>query len=460
MRGIDRSFNPPGMLSRTRLYVVAFLATLAWGGGPGAAMAQAQGPAQEPARGEELRVYLMTMGPGTFVWERFGHNAIRITDAARGTDIAYNYGMFSFDQDGFLLRFIRGHMDYWMQGFDAGLTAQAYIHDDRSVWLQELNLTPAQRADLQDFLEWNARPENSIYRYDYYADNCSTRVRDAIDRVLGGQIRERTAGVMSGTTYRDHTRMLTADDPLVFAGLMAGLGQPVDREISVWEEMFLPMRLRDIARDLEIVGPDGSARPFVLTEEQIYASATVAEGDDSVPGRVPGFLLVGLIVGGALLGLAYLGGVSGAASAAASGGARVGFGLLATGWSLVAGALGWVLLGLWLFTDHAAAYRNENILQLSPLLLALVLLIPIGLRRGGGAMSWASRVADAAAGGAILGLLLQLLPGMDQSNGEIIALALPINVALALGLRWLIRTVEGRTGALRAARLPADDETQ
>ena len=423
------------MLSRIRSGIIALFAILAWGNGAGPAVAQVQ----EPARGEELRVYLMTMGPGTFVWERFGHNAIRITDAARGTDIAYNYGMFSFDQDGFLLRFIRGHMDYWMQGFDAELTAQAYIYDDRSVWLQELNLTPAQRADLRDFLEWNARPENSIYRYDYYADNCSTRVRDAIDRVLGGQVRERTTGVMSGTTYRDHTRMLTADDPLVFAGLMTGLGQPVDREISVWEEMFLPMRLRDIVRDLEIVGPDGAARPLVLAEEQIYASATTEEGDDSVPGRVPAFLLVGILVGGALLGLAYIGGGSGGGHGNGSGGARVGFGVLAAGWSLVAGLLGWVLLGLWLFTDHAAAYRNENILQLSPLLLALVLLVPIGLRRGGGAMLWASRVADAAAMGAILGFILQILPGMGQSNGEIIALALPISVALALGLHWLRR---------------------
>src|SRR5690606_19315610 len=125
---------------------------------------------------------------------------------ARQTDIAYNWGLFSFEQDGFIVRFLRGHMDYWMDGMDAESMASYYIRSDRSIWAQELNLTPDQRLALRDFVEWNALPENRFYRYDYFRDNCSTRVRDAIDLALGGQLRAQTADALTDASYRDHTR--------------------------------------------------------------------------------------------------------------------------------------------------------------------------------------------------------------------------------------------------------------
>ena len=98
--------------------------------------------------------------------------------------------MFSFEEPGFLRRFVRGEMDYWMEGFDSERLLRAYAAADRSIWVQELDLTPEQMGALYEFEEWNERPENRFYRYDYYRDNCSTRVRDAIDRVLGGRLRE------------------------------------------------------------------------------------------------------------------------------------------------------------------------------------------------------------------------------------------------------------------------------
>ena len=150
------------------------------------------------------------MGVGTRVWERFGHNAILVDDRQRGTRTAYNYGLFDFRQEDFLLRFIQGRMWYWMQGLDADAMVRSYVRDNRSVWVQELDLSPEERLALRDFLVWNERPENRHYRYDYYRDNCSTRVRDALDRVLNGRLRARTDSVATGTTYRFHTKRLTA----------------------------------------------------------------------------------------------------------------------------------------------------------------------------------------------------------------------------------------------------------
>jgi hypothetical protein len=179
---------------------------------PRALAAAAADSGQQPAPhsaepGSELTISLVTMGPGRRVWERFGHNAIWVHDPIRGTDRQFNYGLFDFKQQNFLLRFIQGRMLYWMKGFDAGRYMQQYVLDDRSVWVQQLNLTPAERRRLRDFLEWNERPENRFYHYDYFRDNCSTRIRDAIDRVLDGRIRAQMDTAPAGglTAVRNHS---------------------------------------------------------------------------------------------------------------------------------------------------------------------------------------------------------------------------------------------------------------
>lgn len=387
------------------------------------APALAQGAVQQPEPGSELRVYLMTMGPGALVWERFGHNAIWIHDPASPPDTAYNYGLFDFRQENFLLRFIRGQMWYWMAGFPADPYLQTYVRDNRSVWLQELAIPPAARLQLRDFLRWNERPEHRFYHYDYYRDNCSTRVRDALDRVLNGAIREQTEELATGTTYRFHTQRLTANDPPVFTGLLLALGPGVDRPISAWEEMFLPMALREHVRRVTLPGPGGAGVPLVAGERTLFES-TAPMPPQAPPAWLPWYLLLGSLVGGsaALLG------------ASRRRGGRRGLAVLVLVWGVIGGLGGLVLAILWGLTDHVMAYYNENLLQLNPLLLALALLGPIGLWRGGGAGGWARRLAWLLAGLSVVGLLIQALPGVDQVNGPIVALLLPIHLGVAAGL--------------------------
>jgi hypothetical protein len=139
------------------------IASMAWGGTspatPPAAAAQGFAPDQGTgASGENLVVYLMTIGQGHAIWEKFGHNAIWVEDRATGQAIAYNYGIFDFEQPGFYKRLAGGNMLYQMVPFDARRLTEAYTADDRTIWLQELALSPRQRTDLLTFLEWNARP--------------------------------------------------------------------------------------------------------------------------------------------------------------------------------------------------------------------------------------------------------------------------------------------------------------
>jgi hypothetical protein len=368
----------------------------------------------------------MTMGPGKAVWERFGHNAIWIHDPGRGTDKAYNYGLFDLRQENFLVRFLQGRMWYWMQGFPAQSYVEQYRRANRSVWIQELEIPPKARRELQEFLEWNERPENRFYHYDYYRDNCSTRVRDALDRALGGRIRERTIGLATGTTYRFHTQRLTANDPLVYTGLLLALGQPVDRPISAWEEMFLPLALRDHLRNVTVPGAGGEV-PVVRSERTLFES-TSEPPPDRPPYWLPAYLGLGLAIGVATLGL----GAAGRNHRLA----RAGVFAICAFWGVTVGILGLVLVGLWAFTDHTAAYNNENVLQANVLVLGLLGLLPGALRRSRMGRSGLV-LAAVVAGVALVGLLLKLLPTFYQINSEIIAFALPVHVGLAAGLRQL-----------------------
>jgi hypothetical protein len=373
----------------------------------------------------------MTMGPGKRVWERFGHNAIWIHDPVKGTDQAYNYGLFDFHQQNFLLRFIQGRMWYWMQGFPAQSYIEQYRRANRSVWVQELELAPQARRELQEFLEWNERPENRFYHYDYYRDNCSTRIRDALDRALGGLIRRNTQSAPTGRTYRFHTLRLTANDPPVYTGLLLALGQPVDRAISVWEEMFLPLAVREHLRKLMVTGKDGVPIPLVRSERTLFESSDPAPASRP-PFWLPFYLAGGLLLGGAAYGLATL--------ARRSRPARIGFLILTWIWVLVTSTAGLVLAGLWGLTDHAAAYYNENVLQMDLLALPLVWLLPRFVRRKNSSARLTLCLATLVAAISLVGLVLKLLPQFYQVNGSIIALALPAHAGVAAGLWRLARS--------------------
>jgi hypothetical protein len=393
-------------------------------------------PAPRPAPAApsgELQVFLMTFGPGRQVWERFGHNAIWIHDPVDSTDLAYNYGLFDFHQQNFLLRFARGQMWYWMAGFPAAAYVAQYERDNRSIWVQELELPPRAKVQLQEFLRWNAEPEHRYYHYDYYRDNCSSRVRDAIDQVLNGAIRRQTDTVPAGTTYRFHTQRLTANDPLIFTALLAALGPGVDRPITAWEEMFLPLKMRDWVRTVSVPGPDGRSLPLVRSERTIFESSAPPP-PDAPPNWVPWYLLLGVAIGGAVQVLAR--------RAPTSTAARFGFLVVAGGWLVVTGLAGLILAGLWGLTDHVMAYRNENLLQLDPLALAL-LPAAFAAVRGAGTPPWGRKVAQSVALLSLLGLALKLLPGFDQVNGPIIALALPAQLGVAAAFTRL--AVRGRS---------------
>ena len=405
--------------------------------------------AQEP--GSQLRVYLLTMGQGVEVYERFGHNAIWIHDTTMNSDTAYNWGEFDFDQPNFIQNFLKGRMLYWMGGQPMDFMLYVYQVRQRSVWAQELNLTSAQKQQMLDFVRTNALESNKFYMYDYYRDNCSTRVRDALDRVLGGALQRKLKTRDAGATYRSETRRLMLasippTEPLqqfpqsphssgklnltniaLVTGMDLAMGPRIDRPLTQWEASFIPMRLQSYVRDVTVAGPGGQQQPLVLSERQLF-DAHRPDPPAQPPALLKWYVLAGLLIAG----LFVLAG-----SQLARGWGRALFFLLAGVWTFVTGLLGTVIAGLWAFTDHVVTRGNENLLQANPVALVLfVALIGLLLKQ-----AWARKIALRTtlvlACLSILGLVIQVLPGVNQVNGTIIALLLPAQLVIAWALRRL-----------------------
>ncbi len=376
--------------------------------------------------GSNLDIALLTFGPGTQVWERFGHNAILVRHRDRGQSLLYNYGMFDFAQKNFYLNFARGKMLYRIDVDDPADEFPQYRTEGRWIVEQDLNLTPAQRRKLADYLAWNARPENAQYRYDYFTDNCATRVRDALDMALDGAIKTQTIGQSRGFTYRMDALRLMRPKPALMLGIDAGLGPFADQRLSYWQESFVPMQFMLYLRNVKVADVSGDLVPLVARESVIYPG-NLPPPPSYPPNWTWQALAIGIAAGLGLLALYRQ---------RTHGWARIVFAGSASLIALVCGVSGLVLLGLWTLTDHVAAWHNENILLLDPLCL---LLLPawIGSARQHGLPSrFAQRVSTTIAALAILAPALKLFPQMYQGNGFWIALLLPIHVALAASVNW------------------------
>ncbi len=395
---------------------------------------------EQPAD-SSLRVSLVTIGWGDAVWERFGHNALWIENPETGLQEAYNWGVFDFGQVDFMPRLARGTMLYRMEVFDPSASLEGYRMANRSVWVQDLALSPSQKTELMAFLRWNAQPENQYYRYDYYLDNCSTRIRDALDQALGGRINATSATDTTEHTFRWHTRRLLPGIPAAYLGIQFVLGPRADHPITRWEEMFLPLSLMDGLRNVEVLDENGVARPLVAEEWTLFQGTRPPE-PESTPLTFPIFLAIGLLWAGALRWM-VMGG------SPWSWPRRLGVTALAGGWGLVAGTSGILLLAAWAYTDHTFWYENLNLLQMNPLFLPVPLAFLFFLIRGR-FWKWTAHLAGALVGLSALGVVLFVLGRFGQENGEILALAVPLNVSLWLTSIRLCRGANPPEGTLKA----------
>lgn len=414
------------------------------------AHAVAQPPSSSPAAADDpYRIFLLTIGPGREVYSLFGHNALLILDTSTGSEIAYNWGVFDFNQPNFIGRFILGRMLYRLEAFDARLMLAQYLEEQRGVALREIRLSPEQKRRLVRFCQDNDTPERRDYRYDYYLDNCSTRLRDALDHATDGQLSRalKPLPAQPHVTFRWHTDRLTRPLPWLHLSLHYVLGSPVDRPLNRWEEMFLPRYLEEHARDLTIAWEDGTTRPLLGPSTTLVPFDRFPEPQTPPDWRL-NVLAVSLTLSATLVLLAWL------PLAATRLPALLGVGA----WSLLCTLAGGLSAFGWFLTDHVVSQFNENILQLSPLSLALAVAVVVRLARG--RCRWLPVAAALPLASAAAALPFQ--PLLVQPNATILLLALPLHAAsLAVSLR-LARPPRDRSipaGLENASRLVAAPQT-
>ncbi len=308
---------------------------------------------------DEATISLITVYPGNQIHNLFGHSALRIRDPYHGFDLLYNYGTFQFDSL-FLPKFIYGKLDYLLWVSDIRRELQRYQGDGRSVIEQGLTLNIEQKQAVFDFLQHNALEENRVYRYDFLFDNCSTRIRDVFERIMGKSLTFHPADGPE-SSFRNLLDPYIEAQPFLDAGIDLALAMPTDRIATSREEMFLPINLME-AFDKATLETAGKEAPLVGTKETIYwneATDTATSGTSSSPAIL--YALTWLIFVMALW-------VTNSTSTRALS-ARKWFDRILFGFCGIAGLMA---LFLWIVAIHTVTNYNWNLLWAWPTHLALL----------------------------------------------------------------------------------------
>lgn len=315
------------------------------------------GHSQKLSDNAEIRV--VTCGPYQGeLYSAFGHSAIRVVDPQSDIDYIYNYGVFNFNQPNFYLNFARGHLKYRLAVSHYNGFVKSYIEEDRFVHEQILNLDRSQTQRFFDFLQWNARPENMHYYYDYFYDNCATRIRDAIKEVMGDTVEFDGSYIQTDYTIRDLCDIYLKQQPWGDLGIDLCLGMPMDKKATSWMYMFLPDYLESGFDHAYIISATGQ-KPLVKETVVVFEP-----GPDNAPfiWNTPTlwFSLV-LFTGIVITYVEYK--------------KKKHYKLLDVVLFTVTGLLGWLFMLLWFATDHRAAANNLNVLWAFPLHFPLALLL-------------------------------------------------------------------------------------
>lgn len=311
-------------------------------------------------KAQTYQISLLTCDPGDELYMAFGHSAIRVFDKIKGTDYVFNYGTFNFNTPNFYGKFAAGKLDYMLSVSTYADFISTYANEKRGIKEQVLDLSLEQERYMVEFLQVNYLPERRFYRYDFFFDNCATRIRDAMDLVLGDKL-VWSEDEMNETdkSFRDLIDEYVINMPWADLGIDLALGAVIDRKASNWEAQFLPGYMEKSFGKASIVG-DGPTRPLV---KETRVLLDFPKQNSEMGSFNPYWMFWAIAIAFTLI--TYIGFKRKRL--------YLGFDMVLF---FVLGLLGVVVFLLWFATEHSATQWNWNILWAFPghLILAFALL--------------------------------------------------------------------------------------
>jgi hypothetical protein len=295
-----------------------------------------------------IKISVLTCASGDEAYANFGHTAIRIIDSINHTDLVYNYGTFDFDDPDFLMKFIRGRLDYFLSVDRFENFIVEYQYEKRSIYEQELRLNCEQKQAIISALQNNLMGKNRYYKYEFLFDNCTTRIRDLIfNNVTTAHIPHPI--VPDKTTYRNllHSYLNKDGKPWTKLGIDILLGSIVDKQPDVQQSMFLPDYLMKGLNSSQL--KDTTA--LVLKESLLLnETSTATDANNNIP-FIVSILLAAIVIIFSFLKTKW---------------ASITIKIFDTVFLFVTGVLGLLLLSLWLGSDHTEMQNNYNIFWTLP----------------------------------------------------------------------------------------------
>ena len=227
---------------------------------------------------DSVRISLLTCAPGSEIYALFGHSAIRYENPEKDQDWVFNYGMFSFKEPNFVMRFVKGETDYQLGVVPFRYFETEYALRGSSVYQQVLNLTDEEKVRLISLLEENYLPSNRVYRYNYFYDNCTTRARDKVEESIQGKVVY--PETKKEVSFRDIIHEFTAGSEWGEFGIDLCLGSEADEPIDERKQMFAPFYMMEAARGAMIHRADAVV-PLVLEEFKVVDA--VLEDEPAFP---------------------------------------------------------------------------------------------------------------------------------------------------------------------------------
>jgi hypothetical protein len=302
---------------------------------------------------ESTEISVLTCDPGNEIYSLFGHSALRIKNPINGQDLVVNWGLFEFSESQFQFGydFAKGRLKYYMGIQLMSNFITEYRRSKRGIREQVLNLSNQEKYQIIQLLEENYKPENRKYKYEFFYDNCSSRLRDVIKKVFGENINFYQSPKSNKFTFRETIHLYLESFPWLKLGIDLVLGKKIDKLVNNENLMFLPLNVEEIF-DKSLVENNGSIKNLVKSKNTLIESFENKNKLNNI--GFYSWILLAITLSLIVFKLDKA--------------LRV--------WSslnlFIIGLLGIVLVFMWIGTDHNATKMNFNLLWASPFHFILI----------------------------------------------------------------------------------------